>query len=63
MEKTKVYAVIGSTDFEGCAEPAGIFTSFEKAVIARDACAKRYHAVEIYEYDLDADVGSSGFLC
>lgn len=55
-----VYVVIGSYDYEGYAEPVGVFDTFEAAVVARDAAANRYDGIDIYEYDMN--VADSGFL-
>ncbi len=60
MANKTVYAVIVSHEFEGYSEPAGIFTSFEKAVELRDQLLK-HRDVDIFEYILDQD--NSGCLC
>lgn len=56
----KVYVVIGSYDYEGYGQPVGVFDTFEAAVVARDAAAKRFDDIEILEYDMN--VSDSGSL-
>jgi hypothetical protein len=49
-----VYAVIVGYNYEGYSEPAGIFSTYEKASEFYDRMDKKaYDSVEIFEYEMD----------
>jgi hypothetical protein len=49
-----VYAVIVGHNYEGYSEPAGIFSTYEKASEFYDRMDKKgYDSVEIFEYEMD----------
>jgi hypothetical protein len=49
----KVYVALGSFDYEGLAEPLGIFTTLALATECGEKNAKSYDGVGVMEYELD----------
>ena len=50
----KLFAVIIGTNYEGYDEPAGIFSTYEKASEFYDIQIKKgYDSIDIFEYEID----------
>ena len=53
----KVWIVIGGWEYEGYAEPSGVFSSKEKAnlFVASDKCYNGYDEIKVLEYEVDEE--------